>query len=210
MQQNTAEKRDVFTSLESGSLYDDAALQPENGSYAQTLRTLGHALESHHFLSFEINVEGDTYVVKGITPPTDQAKSSLLRSLHDLFTKRGASERKTPHEIELRYSAKEIFNLGERVRRQRSLAPEMPDPHSLSQLLRGIGCYLDKKFIQQLITLAIKERRVLIGYRGRDGQLLKAEQDIEYFYNFWIKMYMHRSSRPPEPPPSQPTVCVAR
>lgn len=210
MQQNTAEKRDDFIAIESGSIDDGAALQLEKGSYAQTLRTLGHALESHHFLSFEISVEGDTYVVRGSTPSTEQAKPSLFRSLHELFTKPGVSERKTPHAIELRYSAKEIFTLAARVRGQRSLSPELPDPHGLSQLLRGIGCYLDKKFIRQLVSLAIKERRVMIAYRGRDGQLLKAEQDIEYFYDFWIKMYMHRSSRPSEPPPSQPTVCVAR
>ena len=209
MKQNAAENRDFYETLETTSVEEEASPLAQPFSYAQILRTLGHALENHRFVGFEIRVEFDTYVIKGSVPP-ERTKRSLFRSLQVLFSKPSASAREATDEIELRYSLSEIQNLQFRARGQRSESPEIPDPHSLSQLLRGIGCYLDKRINDKLVGVVVKDRWVTIMHRSRDGQLLKTRQDMEYFYNFWVKMYLNRSSRPSEPAPSEPTFFVAR
>lgn len=210
MKRNTAENRDCYETLETTSLEEEAPPLANPSSYAQTLRTLGHALENHRFVGLEIRVEFDTYVIKGSVAPRERTKLSLFHSLQVLFSRPGAPARQATDEIELRYSLSEIQNLHARERGERSEFPETPDPHSLSQLLRGIGCFLDKRINDKLVGVAVRDRWVTIMHRSRDGQLLKTRQDIEYFYNFWVKMYLHRSSRPSAPPPSEPTFFVAR
>ena len=210
MKQNTAESRDFYETLETTSVEEEASSLAKPFSYAQTLRALGHALENHRFAGFEIRAEFDTFVIKGSVAPPKRTKPSIFRSLQVLFSKPGATARQATDEIELRYSVSEIQSLHARVRGQRSEFPDLPDPHSLSQLLRGIGCYLDKRINDKLVGVVVKDRWVTIMHRSRDGQLLKTRQDIEYFYNFWVKMYLHRSSRPREPAPSEPTFLVAR
>ena len=39
--------------------------------------------------------------------------------------------------------------------------------------------------------------------------LLQAQQDLEYFYDYWVKMYLRRSNRIKPAAPSDPTVLVA-
>jgi len=209
MEQNTVENRDYFKALEAASV-EEASSEAQKFSYARTLRTLGYALESYRFLAFEIRVENDDYVIKGSVPPAERNKSSFLRSLQDLFSNPSASSGEATQEIELRYSIGEIHNLDARERAQRVESPEIPDPHSLSQLLRCVGCYLDKRINDKLVDVTVKERWVTIIHRSRDGQLLKTRRDIEYFYDFWVKMYIQRSSRPSEPAPSEPTFFTAR
>ncbi|HWH78123.1 MAG TPA: hypothetical protein VNT76_12155, partial [Candidatus Binatus sp.] len=60
-----------------------------------------------------------------------------------------------------------------------------------------------------LLGIGIRDRWVTIAYRAPNGELEKAHQDFEYFYNYWVKMYTQRSNRPKLPPPSDPTVFVA-
>jgi hypothetical protein len=207
MKQHTAESRDYFAPV-NDPLLDEAASSAEKVSYARALRTIGLALEKHRFAAFGLRVEDDTYVVKGIIPSVELLKPSLFRSFCDLFIKPWTLSRREnkTDELELRYSHRELEEMDHDVRMQRSETPEIPDPHSISQLLRGIGCYLDKRAHSKLVGVSIKDRWVTIKYQSSNGQLLKTHEDIEYFYNFWVKMYLQRSSRPSVPQISAPTV----
>ncbi|MSP38222.1 MAG: hypothetical protein EXR70_07000 [Deltaproteobacteria bacterium] len=159
-------------------------------------------------------MENADYLIKGKIPPVvqQQPKPSLLRSVRDLFSKPPAPAiaEKTNNEIELRFSPNELQALAARVRADRKPAPESPDPHSVSQLLRGIGCHLDKRRDCLLVSLAVEDRWVTIVSRNRAGELQKTQQDLEYFYNLWVKMYLQRGDRPNETLHSDPTFCVPR
>jgi hypothetical protein len=212
MKNNTAENRDDF---EAPSVQPAGESEPPHGqvfSYASTLRMLGHVLESHRCSRFELKVENNVYLIKGKVPPVELPKPSLLRSVRTLFSKPPApiAEENKSNEIELRYSPGDIQALDAQVRSERKASPEAPDPQSTSQLLRGIGCYLDKRPDSMLVGIAVADRWVTIMSRNRAGQLQKVQQDIEYFYNFWVKMYLQRSGRLSELPPSDPTICAAR
>ena len=207
MKQNTAEIRNYFVPA-SDAPSEEAASAGESFSYARALRTIGVALEKHRFTAFDLRVEDDTYLVKGSIPPSELPKPSLIRSFCDLFSGSSKSSRREvkTDALELRYSIREIEGMDHDIRAQRRENPEIPDPHSISQLLRGIGCYIDKRVHSELVSLSIKERWVTIAYRSSDGPLLKIHEDIEYFYNLWVKMYLQRSGRPSVPPISAPTV----
>jgi len=210
MKNNTAENRDDFEAPSVRLAGESEPLDGQVFSYASTLRLLGHILESHRCSSFELKVENHDYLIKGKVPPVELPKPTLLRSVRTLFSKTPAPSPKEnkSNEIELRYSPGDIQALEARVRSERKASPEAPDPQSTSQLLRGIGCYLDKRPDTMLVSIAVEDRWVTIMSRNRAGQLQKVRQDIEYFYNFWVKMYLQRSGRSSELPPSDPTFCV--
>jgi hypothetical protein len=84
----------------------------------------------------------------------------------------------------------------------------MTEPYSTAQILRGVGGYLDKRKGSRLRSVSVKDRWVTIHYVTADGREQKESQDFEYFYNFWIKMYLQRSDRNQLAKPSDPTLYV--
>jgi hypothetical protein len=84
----------------------------------------------------------------------------------------------------------------------------MPDPYSLSQILRGAGSYLDNRDVTELVGISLKDKWVTVSYQTAEGGLERAQQDLEYFYDYWVKMYLRRSNRAKPPRPSDPTVLV--
>ena len=209
MKHNTAEDRNYFA--EHVLLQDvDAASQADKFSYARILRTIGHALESHHVVTCDLTVDDQTYTIKGTALPSEDRPRGLFRSVRKLFVKASASPRPDffTNRIELRYSLGDIQAMDAQVRDRRSASPEVPDPLSMSQLLRVIGGFMDNRADEELLGVWIDDRWVTITHVSRDYRLLKTSHDIEYFYDLWVKMYLQRSNRPIVPPPSGPTVCI--
>jgi hypothetical protein len=84
----------------------------------------------------------------------------------------------------------------------------MPDPYSISQILRGAGNYLDNRDETSLVGITIKDRWVTVRYKTAEGRLEQAKQDLEYFYDYWVKMYLRRSNRPKFPVLDDPSLIV--
>ncbi len=84
----------------------------------------------------------------------------------------------------------------------------MPDPYSISQILRGAGSYLDNREAARLSAISLRGKWVTVAYENPDGRIEQAQQDLEYFYDYWVKMYMRRSNRAKLPAPSEPTLFV--
>jgi hypothetical protein len=211
MKSNSAEKNDYFEVTDAASSGAESQAPAPKCSYASILRTLGHALELHRIVSCNLTVENDTYTIKGTALPSAPDRWSLFRSVGKFFVGGGKSPRPDliTNRIQLRYSVDDIRAMDTQVRDRRSTAPEIPDPLSMSQLLRVIGGFLDKRADAELLGINIDDRWVTITHVSRDGRLLKTSHDIEYFYDLWVKMYLQRSSRAHIPPPSGPTVCIA-
>src|SRR4026209_1189933 len=56
--------------------------------------------------------------------------------------------------------------------------------------------------------ISLKGKWVTVTYQTPEGRLEQAQQDLEYFYDYWVKMYLRRSNRAKLPPPTEPTVFV--
>jgi hypothetical protein len=111
-------------------------------------------------------------------------------------------------QVDLHFTSEDIesFDLRGKVRRQDP--SKMPDPYHISQILRGAGSYLDNREATTLRSISLKGKWVTVRYETAEGRLEQAQQDLEYFYDYWVKMYLRRANRAKVPSPSDPTVLV--
>lgn len=181
------------------------------GSYAKELRALGQALEARHIVTLDLVAVADVYAIRAKarlpkdTYPDTACLKFALRKLWSAFT--GKNEGKTDLEtIDLRYNLDDITQLDRLGRSKRANPEGMPNPNALSQILRSAGSYLDLKEHSSLIGISVQERWVTIRYQSSDGEPQETRQDIEYFYDYWVKMYLRRSNRPSPSAVTEPTV----
>jgi hypothetical protein len=212
MKQNTAENNTVLVAERDISTKSTATPALDHREFAKELRALGQAIEKFSFSTFNLQIDSGIYVVTGrATSPLENVKFSFARFVRELL--RGADPTPTltttVGQIDLRFSPEEIEKFDVRGRVKRQDADKMPDPYSISQILRGAGSYLDNRDVTNLVGITLKERWVTVSYQTAEGRLEQAKQDLEYFYNYWVKMYMRRSNRTKLPPPSDPTLFVS-
>lgn len=178
--------------------------------FARQLRALGQALEKFSFSAFDLELRSGTYLVKGTAASTDSVKFSFPRFVRELL--RGSSAQATlacaDNQVHLRFSRDEIEHFDSRGRIKRQDGNRMPDPYSISQILRGAGSYLDNRDVTTLMGISLKGKWVTVSYETTEGRLEQAQQDLEYFYDYWVKMYLRRSNRIKPAAPSDPTVLV--
>lgn len=178
--------------------------------FARQLRALGQALEKFSFAAFDLELRSGTYLVTGQAVPMQDVKISFARFVRELL--RGSPVRTTANssdtQVDLRFSPEDVERIDERGRVKRQDSSKMPDPYSISQILRGAGSYLDQRTATQLVGISLKGKWVTVCYQTAEGRMEQAKQDLEYFYNYWVKMYLRRSNRPKAAAPSDPTVRV--
>ncbi len=174
--------------------------------HGRILRALGDLLQKDGLVEFELQIRDGIYCVQG--PPVSVAapRLSLWQKIFALGSADKGEQREIPRELQ--YSVADLLSYDSEARAQRRQTGQMTDPHVPSQILRGVASYLDKRKDSRLIGIAIKDRWVTIEYLTADGQAQKEKQDFEYFYDYWVKMYTRRSSRPDLPAPSDPTLFV--
>src|SRR5262245_41585724 len=207
MKQNATEKDSAVKNRPDSAQEIVQGSQPE---FAKDLRALGQAIEKFQFSAFDLQLESGIYIVTGKAVSIENVKFSFARFVLELL--RGSHPTRTVTttvgETKLRFSPEEIekFELCGRVKRQDP--NKLPDPYSISQILRGAGSYLDSHDVTTLEGITLKDKWVTVSYRTSAGRLQQAKQDLEYFYDYWVKMYMRRSNRSKLPPPSDPTLFV--
>ena len=178
-------------------------------NFARQLRALGQALEKFSFLVFDIEIENGIYrvVAKG-SAAERKRRLSVLRAIGELFRRSDPTRIHPDRQPDLRFTPEEIekFDLHGKSRRQD--AGKTPDPYSISQLLRGAGCYLDNRDVSERATISFAGRWITIRYETPDKQAANARHDLEYFYDCWVQMYLRRSNRAKLPRASEPTVIM--
>jgi len=188
----------------------DAGSDATMRDFAKDLRALGQALEKFQFSAFDLELKSGLYVVTGRAVTTERIKFTFSRFLRDLF--HGTMPRTTltysQNQMDLTFSPEDINQFDARGKGKRQDPSKMPDPYSISQILRGAGSYLDNRDAARLSAISLRDKWVTVAYESVDGRLEQAKQDLEYFYDYWVKMYMRRSNRAHLPPPSEPTVFV--
>jgi hypothetical protein len=179
-------------------------------NFARQLRALGQAVENCSFSAFDLKLRSGNYVVNGRANPIHNVKFSFSRFVRELL--RGSSNPPSltskKGQVELRFSSEDIERFDLRGKSQRQDSSKMPDPYSVSQILRGAGAFLDHRSVANLVGISLSGNLVTVSYQTGEGRLEQAQQDLEYFYNYWVKMYLHRSNRTKLPAPSEPTVLV--
>jgi hypothetical protein len=181
-------------------------------SYARDLRAVGQELEARHLFSLDLELEDGLYIVRGKVTASKYAESSFSAFLKDQLAAIGSvlrgKARPTIYEIDLRYKPQDVEQLDSKGRARRRNAERIPDPYSLSQKLRGVGSFLDYRPETTLTGVSVEDRWVTVRYKTAEGRIEQAKQDVAYFYNYWVKMYLRRESRDGLSFPDDPTVVV--
>jgi hypothetical protein len=139
-----------------------------------------------------------------------QTTFSLIQFIRD-FVRIGRSKRRSGqsrNQIELTYSQPEIEVLDAQERAKRLEGNKLPDPHGVSQILRGVGTLLDNRQAASVLAIGYHDQTVTVHYKKRDGRVQQEKQELEYLYDFWVKMYLRRSNRPAPDHASEPTLYV--
>jgi|SRR5919106_332971 hypothetical protein len=174
-------------------------------SFARQLRALGQALEKFDFSAFDLEITRESYLVLGKATPIKHVKFSFSRFVSELL--RGSSGRPsltgTVRQVDLRFSPEDIERFDLRGKSRRHDSSKMPDPYSISQLLRGAGCYLDHRNVAGQVGISFEGRWVAVRYRTDEGRLEQTQQDLDYFYDYWVKMYLRRGNRAKLTPPGE-------
>lgn len=195
MKPMTAMKPAYSISL-SGSLASGVTA-PARGdlSYADELRALGQALEDQGLVSFELQVKGGDYLVRGSAHSPQEARLFLLVRMEEMVASALWGKSGPPmqvSEVIYQFPPERIRQLHRDGRKKRVDGAQTPDPRRLSQLLRSTGCYLDRKLGISLSEIAVKDRWLTVSYVTAAGRIERTKAALDFFYDHWIKMYSQR------------------
>ncbi len=168
--------------------------------YAEELRAVGQALEAQKCTAVELEVEGNGYRVRAETGQSEKTDASFAGIIKKFVLSFGfllqTEKQPTVRSIELRYGPKEIQKLIQEGFTKRLDIHAVPDYFSLSHILRQVGAYLDDLHHATLACVIVKDRWITVRYKDSYGQLKELKQDLQFFYDYWVKMYLRRSDRP--------------
>jgi hypothetical protein len=173
--------------------------------YAQLLRAIGQALEVLEFGSFTMELSDGHFVVRGnAATSTEQKEARAIRERIIRFVWEDLPGERAPEEdiefamstwparLNLRYTAKDADRLEEEGKANRQSAVGMPDVVSLSQLLRTIGAYVDRKNAR-LVRISRSGQSLAIQYETVNGEERQETVSAGSLYEFWAQLYLQRS-----------------
>jgi len=172
---------------------------PTESSFSELLRPIGEALEPLQVESFTLRIENQEILIsaqkrEATHPPVD----STVHSVWELFRRKKVEAPPTPRfsmtTLEMRYSFDEITRMNSEGASKRIAAGEKPDPHALSQILRAVGAFVDQKQ-GRLLGVTMADHDVAIEYESALKQKTTAQHTVASLYDYWVKMYLHRSER---------------
>lgn len=94
--------------------------------------------------------------------------------------------------VEFLYSLEELSRQDEERKEPRRNANAMPDPYSLSNTLRAVGVFLDRKPDIKLLFASNRGQEIVILYETKHGVRNLEEYPISAIYEFWVKEYVKR------------------
>jgi hypothetical protein len=138
-------------------------------SYAQVLRAIGQDLEASKLRYFDLKREGEEYLVRPAISHEPQ---------------------------ELRYTAADIVRLEREGRAKRIDPSRTPDFSSLSQILRVIGQYIDRKdgYLLEVSKKApsLGARVLFVRYKTTTGNPTKERFSASGVLALCVRMYKRR------------------
>ena len=175
--------------------------------YAQLLRAIGQALEVLKFGSFEIEFVGGDFLVHGSAETSTEQEEArrirerLLKVVWENIPGDTASEEQIdlamstwPAELHLRYTPKDMERLEEAGKAKRRTDAGVPDIANLSQLLRTIGAYVEKKRVR-LVKISRYGESLAIEYDHAGRERRTETVSAGSLYEFWAELYLQRSGR---------------
>jgi len=172
-------------------------------SYSRILRVVGQRLEPLRPETYEVVSYGNCYLVRCRVKENSQGKKEEEKKVRGLAAflrlwreQESPSTRENPNEgtsmnVEFLYSLEELNRQDEERKEPRGDPNAMPDPYSLSNTLRTVGEFLDRKPDSKLLFACSHGQEIVILYETKDGARNLEQYPISTIYEFWIKRYVH-------------------
>lgn len=177
----------------------DGLDQKPASSYAWDLRVVGQLLDRRQITRADLVCVADAYIIRGIQRSNRDSRffgyfsrrfmTGLQAILHGDVCRPLRSG-----VINLRYDLAEIVKTDYLARCKRSDISPLPDPYSLSHILRSAGAYVDGRN-SSLIGISLQDAWVTIRFETAEGNPEEAKQNRQHFYDYWVKMYLRRANQ---------------
>lgn len=178
--------------------------QPSN--YAIPLRAIGQGLEALQVGAFNLEIEGDDYLVRGWPkalmwdglPSQAGANSDVPAAVEDLSDPLPPREefsgvQRSSAEMELRYTPEDVEQLEREGQERRNNPHEMPDGHSMAELLRATGDYVEQRDAR-LLGISWRGQSISIVYETAEGRRELDVFSLSSMYDYWQLMCLRREA----------------
>ena len=173
-------------------------------NYSIILRVIGQKLEPLRPETYEVVCYGNCYLVRCRVKEDNPGKKKEEKKVRGLAAfLRLWREQETPvvrenpnlgtsMNVEFLYSLEELNRQGEQRKEPRGDSNAMPDPYSLSNTLRAVGEFLDRKPDATLLFASNRGQELVILYETKRGGRHLEQFPISTLYDFVVKEYVKR------------------
>ena len=173
-------------------------------NYSSILRVVGQKLEPLRPETYEVVCYDNCYLVRCRVKQDTKDKKAEEKRVRGLAAflrlwrePENPSTGEKPNEgtsmnVEFLYSVEELTRQDEELKEPRTDASATPEPYSLSNTLRTVGAFLDRKPDAKLLFASNRGQEVVILYETNGGVCHLEEYPISGIYEFWIKEYVKR------------------
>jgi hypothetical protein len=173
-------------------------------NYSKILRVVGQKLEPLRPETYEVVYYGNCYLVRCRIKQGNQGKKEGEKKIRGLaaFLRLwrepenpsigGKPSEATSMNVEFLYSLEELNSQDEERKGPRHDPNATPDPYSLSNILRAVGAFLDRKPDAKLLFASNRGQEIIILYETNGGVRNLEEYPISTIYEFWVKEYVKR------------------
>jgi hypothetical protein len=160
----------------------------EGWSYSQVLRVIGQSLEERGVQDFSLAWRDEEFVVRGkrIAPLEQRWVNKLL----------GQKTVRVARNIELHYGLQSVLWLQIRGESMRKDPNKTPDYFRLSQTLRTVGSYFDKRGMP-ILSLRRSGEMLYLELQERSGKKRVEEHSIGSFENYFLRTYLRGREEKP-------------
>ena len=167
-------------------------------SFSQMLRPVGQMLEALQVESLSLKVEEAGVSVHAQKRPERQTAepNMSLRVTWQIFRRKKSEAAPQPSSgvLDLHYSHDDIMRMDSQAQAQRKGTGGSPEAHTLSQILRAVGAFVDQKQ-GRLLGVVIEGQDITIEYESVLKKALTEKFTVPSLYDYWVKMYLRRRER---------------
>ena len=96
--------------------------------------------------------------------------------------------------LEIHYTREDIARMDVQGQSKRTGASGSPEAHTLSQILRAVGAFVDQKQ-GRLLSVVKDGQDISIEYESALKRALTEKFTVASLYDYWVKMYLRRRER---------------
>ena len=171
-------------------------------NYSGLLRPVGQILESLQIDNFTLWVDDASVSVRAQKPEPPKAPAPpqaislrvVWQSLRGKKQESIAEPQPSSGILELHYTHEDLVRVNDEAKARRVDVVRRPEAHALSQLLRAVGGVVDQKQ-GRLLSVTKEGADFTVEFESALKQKIVEKFTSASLYDFWVRMYLRRSSR---------------